>query len=217
MLILSALIAVVVLLFGGILFWALVMQPKTERTTAELTVGDAWKASKLEQFAAKNFSLYQIIPTPNMTQAEYRIQDDSGRELGRYTGTGRRSGTLEYGDKQANLYIQGAPFGGSVYAGKVGGRSNRSIVIRDETHVIAEVWREKIFPAKRYRFVHAGETFYVAGGGLSLTLPGGISRNGEQIGAFRRPSGSSRNLFLAVRKDLSDELKVCFGTIILLQ
>ncbi len=217
MLSLVALIVVTVLLFGGIFFWALVIQPRAEQRAGELSTGDAWNASGLEQFAAGQFSLYQIVPPPDLTRAEFHFKNEAGGELGRYTTSGPKSGELEYGGRKANLYIQAAPFWGSVYAGKVGGSSNRSTVIRDESHVIAEAWREKVLPAPRYRLVYQGKTLVVAAGGLSVTLPGSITRNGEQIGAFRRPSGSSRNLFVALRTDLEDELKVCLCAILLLR
>ena len=213
---LSVLLVLVVLIFAAIFFWALVIQPRAERAAAELAPADVWRFSGLSQFGERNFTLLQVVPTPRMELAEYRIQDESGRELGRYTGNRRKSGTFECGDKKASLYIQGAPFGGSAYAGKVGGSSNRSIVIRDQNHLIAEVWRVRLFP-NAYRLEYGGDTLQIAADGIWPTRPGNITRAGELVGVFRRPAVSSRNLFLACRPDLPDELKVYLCGICLLQ
>jgi hypothetical protein len=137
--------------------------------------------------------------------------------LGHYTATGGRSGTLEYGDKRAQLYLQSDGFGGTIHAGKVGGTSNRSIVIRNDKQVLAEAWRERVLPALRYRFVYAGEAFEVAAGSMSTTSEGRISRGPARVGAFRRPSGSARNFFVACHKELSDELVVALSSILLLR
>jgi hypothetical protein len=212
---LSVLLVLVVLIFAAIFFWALVIQPRAERAAAELAPADVWRFSGFSQFGERNFTLLQVVPTPRMDLAEYRIQDESGRELGSYTGNRRKSGAFEYGGKKASLYIQGAPFGGSAYAGKVGGSSDRSIVIRDENRLIAEVWRVRVFPVA-YRLAYGGETLQITAG-IWPTRPGNIMRAGELVGVFRRPAVSSRNLFLACRGDLPDELKVYLCGICLLQ
>src|SRR5437879_8499691 len=162
---LSILIIFAILCFAGMIFWALVIQPRAERAAGELTAEDAWRISGLGHSSSQELTLYQIVPTPGLAKAEYRIQDEFGRDLGRYTGNGKKSATLEYGDKKATLYIQGGYLAGSVYEGKVGGSSNNSIVIRDDTRVIAEAWRIRIFPAAGYRCVYAGENFEITFGG----------------------------------------------------
>ena len=213
----SILIAWVVICFAAIILWALLIQPRSERARAEIASCDWWKFSGLEQIVSKDFALYQIVPADNVTVAEYHIMDDSDRELGRYTGTGRKSALLQYSRKTANLYIQGAAIGGSTYAGRVGGKSNNSVVIRDDRHVIAEAWRTRVFPATRYKVKCSEDIIQMAFGGIWPTSPGTITRNGEQIAAFRRPNISSRNLFIAFRPQLSDELKVLLCAISLLQ
>ena len=154
-----------------------------------------------------------------MKRAEFVIQDEYRQEIGRYIGNkvGDKSAALEYAGQKASLYIQGGLIGGSIYAGKVGGTSNDSIVIRDEARLIAECWRETVLPTISYRFVYSGQTFQIAMGGLSTTTPGTIFQNGRQVGAFRRPELASRNILIAISSELPDELKVCLCSIVLLQ
>jgi hypothetical protein len=214
---LSILIMFAILCFAGLIFWALVIQPRAERAAGELTAADAWRISGLGHSSSQELTLYQIVPAPSLAKAEYRIQDEFGRDLGRYTGNGKKSATLEYGGKKATLYIQGGFLGGAEYAGKVGGSSNNSIVIRDDNGLIAEAWRVRIFPAAGYRCVYARDSFEITFGGIWATSQGSITHNREQIGAFRRPSASSRNRFLALPRNLSEELTVCLCSISLLQ
>ena len=213
----GVLVGCVVGIFAGIIYWAVAIQPRRERAEADLSPDEAWKRSGLEASRAQGFVLLQIVPTQQMRKAEYVIQDEWRREIGRYTSNINKSGTLEYGGRKAALYIQGGVVGGSAYAGKVGGTSNDSIVIRDETRVIAEVWRENAVPPIRYRFVAAGETLQITTGGISPTSPGTILRGGEEVGAFRRQSVGARNVFVALRKELPDEMKVSLCSIILLE
>lgn len=216
---LSVLIASVIACFAAIIFWAVVIQPRGERARAQTSPDEAWSASGFEQLRGKGFSLYQIVPTEQMERAEFIIQDEYRQEIGRYIGNrvGDKSATLQYAGKKADLYIQGGLIGGSIYAGKVGGTSNDSIVIRDDAHLIAECWRETALPAISYRFVYSGQTFRIAMGGLSPTTPGTIFQDGRQVGAFHRASLASRNTFIAISSKLPDELKICFCSIVLLQ
>lgn len=210
-------VACVAVIFAAIIFWAVAIQPRGERAKAELSPDEARKLSGFDMQRAEGFALLQIVPTNELRKAVFVIQDEWRGEVGRYTSTINKSGTLEYGGKTAGLFIQGGVVGGSRYAGKAGGASKDSIVIRDEAHVIAEVWRENAVPPIRYRFVAGGETFSITTGGLSPTSAGAIVRGEEQVGAFRRASGTLRNIFVALRPELAEELKVCLCSIILLE
>ena len=216
---LSVLIACVIACFAAIIFWAFVIQPREECARAETSPDEAWSASGFAQLRGNGFSLYQIVPTEQMKRAEFVIQDEYRREIGRYIGNkvGDKSATLQYAGKKADLYIQRGLIGGSTYAGKVGGTANDSIVIRDEAHLIAECWRETVLPAISYRFVYSSQTFHIAMGGLSPTTPGTILQDGRQVGALRRPEFASRNILIAISSELADELKVCLCIIVLLQ
>ncbi len=213
----SVLLGCVVAAFAGIIFWAVVIQPRAERAQSSISPEEAWSESGFGHLRGVGFSLYQVVPTERMRKAEYVIQDEYHQEIGRYTGKINKSTTLEYGGKKAALYIQGGVVGGSAYRGKVGGTTNDSIVIRDESHLIAECWRENALPPINYRLVYSGQTFHITTGGLSPTTPGTISQQGTQVGAFRRVSAGERNIFIAMSSMLPDELKICFCSIVLLQ
>lgn len=128
----SILIASVILIFAGIIYWAAAIQPRSERARAALSPEDAWRDSGFESLREQSFVLCQIVPTDHMLKAEFVFWDEDQRELGRYTGKINKSATIEYSGKTITLYIQGATIGGSAYAGKVGGTANDSIVIRDD-------------------------------------------------------------------------------------
>ena len=214
---LPLLVIVVVGLLAAILYWAVVLQPKAERKLGALTGEAAWKASGLEECAGQGFSLFQIVPTPRMTTAEFRFQDEAGFAIAKYIGNSKKRGTLEFGGRKATLYIQGAPLGGSAFAGKVGGTTDDSIVIRDDAHLIAEAWRTKILPPVRFRCDYRGERYEITGVGWWGAGAGAVTRNGEHVGAICRPALGSRNLFLVLRRDLPEELKICLCSIALLQ
>ena len=213
---LSILLACVIFCFAGIILWALLTQSRNEKALAVLPPGELRASSGFESLLNHGFALYQVVPTPNLTVVEYRIQDEQGHEIGRYIGTGKKSAILKCGSRSANLYIQGAAFGRTVYAGTVGGKSSTSIVIRDENRVLAEAERTRIFPASSYRLICEGAMFEITSGGLLPNRPGTIAKDGKQVAAFRRPTISSRNIVVAFHSTLSDELKVFLCGITLL-
>src|SRR5579864_1035426 len=81
----SILIASVILILAGIIYWAAAIQPRTERARAALPPEDAWHESGLESLREQGFALYQIVPTDHMLKAEFVFWDEYQRELGRYT------------------------------------------------------------------------------------------------------------------------------------
>ncbi len=205
------------LVFAGVIFWAVVIQPRGEKARSQLTAGYAWTESGLNAFRAQGFELFQIVPTTAIATAEFVFQDEMQREIGRYIGNINKSATIQHSGKTAQLFIQGAPLGGTIYTGKVGGTSDHSIVIRDDTHSIAEIWRENAIPPLRYRMKYSGQTFGITTGGLSPLATGTITHGDQQIAAFRRAALSSRNIFVAFRKGVPDELKVFLCSIVLLE
>jgi len=213
---LSLLLIVTVGVFALILYWAVVLQPRAERALGALTGEAAWKASGLEECANRGFSLCQVVPLPRMTAAEFRFQDEAGFAIAKYIANSKKRGTLEFGGRKATLYVQGAPLGGSAFAGKVGGSTDDSIVIRDDAHLIAEAWRTRLFPPVRFRCDYRGEQYEITGVSWWGAGAGTVTRNGEQVGAICRPAPGSRNLFLALRRDLPEELKICLCSIALL-
>jgi hypothetical protein len=211
------LISSIVAVFLAVILAAVFLQPRWERKAATASVDDAWSNSGFESLRAQGFSLYQIVSSDRRTQAEFIFQDESGRELGRYISTGTKSATIEHDGKPMHLYIQGSGINRTIYSGKVGGSADNSIVIRDDDHLIAEIWRNNALPPVEYKLVYAGETFTIRSSGWSPTRAGTIDHGGQQAGAFRRPSIWAQNILIAVDGKISDELKRLFCSAVLLR
>ncbi|HMD60137.1 MAG TPA: hypothetical protein VKG78_01825, partial [Opitutaceae bacterium] len=97
------------------------------------------------------------------------------------------------------------------------GTSDTSIVIRDGERLVAEIWRENVLPPLTYGVAYSGDSYRLRTGGWLPTSPGTIERDGSQVGAFRRPGILSRNILVAFKPDIPDELKVVFCSVALLQ
>lgn len=210
------LVAVVVIGFAAVIFWAAVIQPRAEESQASTSLSDLWKGCGLEALPAGEYSLYQIFPTEHWTRSEFIVEDEEHREFGRYSGNDKMSATLTWGNEKADLYVQHAPLGGSIYKGRVGGTSDDSIVISNGTRLIAEVWRESAMPKMHYRFVYKGETYVIDIGAFPLNQ-GAIKEGERQLACFRRPRIGARNILVGFHNGISDELKMCFSAILLLQ
>jgi hypothetical protein len=210
------LVAVVVIGFAAVIFWAAVIQPRGEESQAAASLRDLWKGCGLEELPSGEYSLYQIVPTEHWTRSEFVVEDENHQEFGRYIGNDKMSATLTWGNDKADLYVQHASLGGSIYKGKVGGTSDDSIVISSGTRLIAEVWRESAMPKMHYRFAYEGETYLIDIGAFPLN-EGVITENGRQLACFRRPRIGARNILVGFYNGLSDELKMCFSAILLLQ
>ncbi|MGH9684537.1 MAG: hypothetical protein ACRD4S_13115 [Candidatus Acidiferrales bacterium] len=210
------LILLIVAIFGAAIAFG-ILQSRWERRDTEKTANDEWRDSGFDAGGGENLRLYRIVPTSRMKVAEYVFQDDQRQELGRYLGYTMKRADIEYGGRKATLFIQGGAIGGSAYAGKVGGASRVSIVIRNESHVIAEVLRKNARPPIDYEMNFQRQIIAIRTGGWSPTSAGIIRRGDEVIGRFRRPRLAYRKILVALRGDLPDELKVCLCSIILLQ
>ncbi len=210
-------VAPVLVFFAGLLYWALYVQPRAERSTAGKTAVSLWQQSGLGQLQGANFRLYQIVPDAKLSVAQYHIQDETGSSIANYVSHSTKSATLEHNADTATVFIQWSSFGGSAFAGKIGGTSNDSMLIRSEARVWAEIFRVKKFPVREYRCAYAGSDYQIRAPGLSATGTGTINLRGAAVGGFRRPAISQRNIFLALRTDLPQELAVCLCAVALLK
>lgn len=205
------LLASIVALFVAVIVAGVFLQPRWERNTAASSPDDAWNAAGFAGLRAQGFQIYRIVPTTRMLQSEFIVQDPYGREFCRYVSALSKSATIQYAGATLRLYIQASGINRTMYSGKVGGTSDRSIVIRDNDRVVAEIWRQNALPPMEYRCVCAGETILVHTGGWHPTSPGTIEREGRQIGAFRRPSLCTRNLLIAFQSDFPTSRKPCYA------
>lgn len=211
------LVSSIVALFGLLIGVFAVFPPRTEAKIAGASAEDAWEIAGLSPARTQGFSLYQIAPTQSFTKAEFLFLDEYRRELGRYLATAMKSGDIQCATRTMRLLIQGSGINRTRYAGRVGGTSNNSIVIRDSEEVVAEAWRTRVLPVIEYKIEHGTRTFQMRMSSWSPTALGTIEQGQKQVAAIRRPRVFSRNTFVAFDKSIPDELKTVFMSLLLLR
>ena len=200
------LIVLTILAFGAA-FSILPLQSRRERQDLLMNADEEWVACGFA-LSRGEFELYRIMPSPKWTIAEFVFEDESRRELGRYTTQTRYRGNIIFGANQATLYIQGSGLNRASFAGKLGAISNSSIVIRDNERVWAEVSRN---------FKNGELISEIQANGLTLTIHaprfalfsrGTVFEGSRQVGQYRRHPGVSRKILVALDRKLPEELRV---------
>ena len=209
--------ASIVAVFGFLIGVFIVFQPRAEEKIAGSSADDVWEIARLSPARTQGFALYQIAPTQSFTKAEYLFIDEYHRELGRYVATGMKSGEIQCATRTMRLFIQGSGINRTRYAGRVGGSTDNSIVIRDGEQVVAEIWRTRLLPIIECRITHDTRTFQMRMSIWSPTALGTIEEGEKQVAAIRRPRMFSRNRFVAFDKSIPDELKTVFMSVLLLR
>jgi hypothetical protein len=115
------------------------------------------------------------------------------------------------------MYIQRTGAFASEWAGKVGGTTDSTIVIRTAEQLITELSLIRKFPAWSYSFVADGRRYTARGGGLLRTKPSIVSVETEQVGTYLRPRIDSRKILLVLRRDLPDSALLAIMVAALLQ
>jgi hypothetical protein len=205
-----------VFLLAGLafMFGLVAIQSRAERK--DLTSPEEeW--SRFRSLSRSDFAFYRIVPTASWTKAEFLLEDEQRNRLGSYLSQSRVRADLELRGKTYQMYIQRSGAFASEWAGKVGGTTDSTIVIRTAEQVIAELSVTRKFPAWSYAFVAAGRRYSVVGGGLLPTKPSIISAGAEQVGTYLRPSIVSRKILLALQRDLPDSALLAIMVSALLQ
>ena len=197
------------------IFGLVAIQTRAERNA--LTEPEEEWSRFAGQHSRTNFALYRIVPTASWTTAEFLFEDEQRNHLGSYTSQSRVRADLELRGKTYQMYIQRSGAFASEWAGKVGGTTDSTIVIRTAEQVIAELSVIRKFPAWSYAFVADGRHYSIVGGGLLPTKPSIISAGAEQVGTYLRPSIVSRKILLALQRDLPDSARLAIMVAALLQ
>jgi hypothetical protein len=172
----------------------------------------------LNQNAPRNdFAYYRIVPTASWTQAEFLFEDEQRNRIGSYVSQSRVRADLELHGKTYQMYIQRTGAFASEWAGKVGGTTDSSIVIRTTEQLITELSAIRKFPAWSYAFVIDGHRYVTSGGGRLPTKPFSIFEAARRVGIYRRPSIASRKILLALHHDLPDSALLAIMVAALLQ
>ena len=205
------------LLAGVIFVFAIVAaQARSERNDLANSE-EQWSRFRGQLLSRSDFSLYRIVPTASWTTAEFLLEDEQGNRLGSYLSQSRVRADLELRGKTYQMYIQRAGAFASEWAGKVGGSTDSTIVIRTAEHLITELVILRKFPAWSYAFEADGRRYTVSGGGLLPTKPAMVFAGTEQVGTYLRPSIASRKVLLALHRDLPDSALLAIMVAALLQ
>ena len=127
-----------------------------------------------------DFAFYRFVPTASWTTAEFLFEDEQSNHLGPYLSQSRVRADLELRGKTYQMFIQRSGAFASEWAGKVGGTTDSTIVIRTADQLITELSVLRKFPAWSYAFVADGRHYSVVGGGLLPTKPVIVSAGTEQ-------------------------------------
>jgi len=205
------------LLAGVIFVFAIVaVQARSERN--DLTrPEEEWRRFRGQPLSCSGFALYRLVPTTSWTTAEFLLEDEQRNHLGSYLSQSRVRADLELRGKTYQMYIQRAGAFASEWAGKVGGTTDSTIVIRSANAVVAELSVVRKFPAWSCAFEADGRRYSVAGGGLLPTTPSIVSVATKQVGTYLRPSIVSRKTLLALERDLPDSALLAIMVAALLQ
>ena len=210
-----ALIAFAVIGFAAA-FSILPLQSRRERQDRQRTPEQEWLESGFTGLSRNDFELCRVMPTTKWTAAEFIFEDESRNELGRYTTMTRYRGTISFGARNATLYIQGSGLNRSSFAGKVGGTSDHSIVIRDGNRLLVEVSR-RFDKGELVSGIDAeGRKFIMRSPRWALFSQGTVFENDHLIAQYRRPSGVSRKILVAFDRKLPQELRPLFCCVALL-
>ena len=207
-----------IFLLAGVafVFGIVAVQARSERH--DLTKPEEqWSRFPSPQLPRIDFALYRIVPTASYTRAEFLLEDQQRNRLGSYLSQSRVRADLELRGKTYQMYIQRSGAFASEWAGKVGGTTDSTIVIRTAERVIAELSVIRKFPGRSYAFVSDGRHYSVVGGGLLPTKPSIISAGTEQVGTYLRPGIVSRKILLALQRDLPDSALLAIMVSALLQ
>ncbi len=157
------------------------------------------------------------MPSTSWTQAEFLFEDEQRNRVGSFVSQSRVRADLELHGKTYQMYIQRSGAFVARWAGKVGGSSDRSIVIRNSESVLVELFPVRKFPTWSYSFIAEGEDYKITGGGWLPTKPLRIARATECVGIYQRDSLRSRKVLLALKRNLPDSALLAIMVAALLQ
>ncbi|MBA2689593.1 MAG: hypothetical protein H0U63_02170 [Burkholderiales bacterium] len=124
------------------------------------SLDERWLDSRLEISQAE-FELYQILPSNTWKQAKLIIRDEKGATRAEIILHSHYRADIKIGKRLLSAFNQMEALGPSLYAGLVGGSTDRSIVIRDRQRVLVEMIPETNGTLGGRRFTWKGETYTI--------------------------------------------------------
>ncbi len=206
-------------LLAGIVFIISIVriQSRSERADRTKPADEEWSRFRDPQCSRSDFQLLRLMPSTAWSQAEFFLEDEQRTRIGSFVSQSRVRADLQLHGKAYQMYIQRSGAFASSWAGKVGGTSDHSIVIRTSDSVVTELIPIRKFPAWSYSFTAAAQDYTIAGGGWLPTKPLRITRANECVGIYVRDNLRSRKVLVAVKRDLPDSALLAIMVAALLQ
>jgi hypothetical protein len=171
---------------------------RAERRMAELSSAQEWRKASFSRLAPAEVVQYRARAKKTLQGPVFVFEDSQRREMGRWEGATRYRGRLLLGERSFGTYIQQ----GSSHEGKLGAENPRSIVVRDDTGILAELEPTQRYPGQHYRVRVAGLELRVEASAWSASAEATIWQGEEVVAQYRRLSGLAQHVVLAARPDL---------------
>lgn len=165
----------------------LILSRQTAAAHAELGVTgtSAWTEAGFEKGHARGLRLVRVVPADRTSVAEFQFLDVDGHGIGTLTFADQVRATIAWNGKVYEKYAQSSGAFKTGFSGKVGGTSDRSIVVREGDTVAAEIFSERAGLGFTYRIVSGDKTYVAA--------RSEVSDSGELVAQYRSPSALSQS------------------------
>jgi hypothetical protein len=168
-----------------------------------------WTETGLRDLQSQGFAMVGVVPTESFNVAEFSLRGTSGVELGSIVFWNQARATIAWHGKQYVKYAQQLDGTPSEYAGKVGGTSERSIVVHDEKgNVAAEI------DALRGEGLEFCYTISSGGAAYAVAVPAPFApldralhtvlKFGETVAAYQANKVGDFSEYVALKDDLPD-------------
>lgn len=174
---------------------------RSERRMAELSPAQEWREANFSRLAPADSVQYRARAKKTLQGPVFVFENSQRQVIGRWEGASRYRGRLEVGERSFDTYIQQ----GSSYQGKLGAENPRSIVVRDDAGILAELEPTQRYPGQHYRVRVAGRELRVEARAWSASAEATVWQGEEVVAQYRRLSGLAQHVALAARPELPPE------------
>ena len=167
----------------------------------------AWAESGLQTIETADFELFRVVPSGGSSAAAFAILDFDGKTSGTLTFADQVRASLLWNGASYEKFSQSSGIFKSPFAGKVGGTSDRSIVVRRTDRVAAEIFPQRAGLGFDYRIVAAELTYVAKSDQPIAVIDTSIHRvelDSELVAAYRRLSPATA--FVALAPGLNEDV-----------
>jgi hypothetical protein len=198
---------------------ALLAAQRRANRSAEAAGRDTeWSSLALDGPEQPQMTLWRLLPTSSVTRVEYSLESDAAASPGVVCFPVGGPAELTLGGLALNAYPQGSGLFATRWHGKVGGRSNRSIVVRDSDRIFGEILCERKFPPPQlWRLDWPNHSLIAVRPGFWTYQKLDVLENGRLVARSRRPDALAQKILLAARRDLPPDLILAVAYLSLLR